>query len=522
MIAYVRYTERECIGRYLLVFLFLCLALMAKPMAVTLPFVLLLLDYWPLGRFESKTSNERKSCPQSEKVKVAAHSSSVWRLIAEKIPLFVPVVAISVITYIAQQQIGIMAYVDKLSIKFRIYNCLVSYIGYLLKMLYPSRLTVLYPHPLDTLPLWQPIICGIILAVISSVVFYAGRQKRYLLTGWLWYLGTLVPVIGLVQVGSQAMADRYTYLPSIGIFIMLGWGSGELLARWRYKKIVFGITASVVVAVLLVLTRLQTGNWEHSLSLFGHSLDVTENNFVAHINYGNALCEEERYDEAFTHFSEALHIKPGSSIARINVGKVFLKKGRYDKAVVHLSEVLSARPDWADAYYFLGLAYHLQDNYEAAIQKYQEALHINPDLADAHSNLGQIFVSNGDLDGAIKHYTEALRLRGDDVNTMNNLAWVLATAEDTKYQNPAEAVKLAERACELTRYEQSDLLDTLAVAYASSGRFEEAIEVSEKAIELAKMSGQKDLADEIQSRLQLYQAGQPYHKSRPAQNNVVR
>ena len=614
MIAYGWYAQHGGIRRFLLVFLGICLALMAKPMAVTLPFVLLLLDYWPLERVKSETSSERETCPQSQRAKAAYRGPSVWHLIAEKIPLLIPAAIVSVITYTAQQQIGTMMTVERLSIKFRISNALVSYVSYIVKMVYPSRLAVLYPLPVDNLPAWQPIVCLIILVGISAGVVYAGRQKRYLLVGWLWYLGTLVPVIGLIQVGAQAMADRYIYMPAIGIFIMVGWGAAELLAGWRYRRMVLSITAGVVLAVLLTCTRMQAGYWKDNFTLFGHALEVTKNNSVMHNNFGNALRGKGRLEEAVKNFDEALRIKPkyidarynkastlldmgradeaialfkevlgvtdkpyevyndlglayaqkgeidlaiqnynealrlkpdyvkamnnlGSALkeqgkigeaiqqwkhalevepnyprAHFNLALAMVEQGRYDDADKHFNEALRIRPGWAEVYYYWGLACAWQSKYEQAVVNYNAALRIDPNFAEAHSELGVALARKGNLADAIRHYTEALRLKPDRLEPMNNLAWVLATAEDTKVRNPAEAVRLAERACELTKYEQPELLDTLAAGYAAAGRFSEAIETAEKAIKLAESAGQKKLAGEIQSRLQLYKAGQPYIK----------
>lgn len=291
--AYILYARRPSLIRYLLVVLFLCLGLMAKPMVVTLPFVLLLLDYWPLCRFGQPYQNrDEKDLSRSQSGGVYYAKSSFWRLVTEKIPLFALVAASAVITFIVQQGAGAMKPGDRFSLSVRISNALVSYIGYILKIFCPIRLAALYPHPGGNLPVWQPIVSAVLLAGITAIVIYLGRHRRYLPVGWLWYLVTLVPVIGLVQVGSQAMADRYTYLPSIGIFIIVAWGTAEFFSGWRYRKIVFRLTAGVVLAVLLILTRIQVGYWRNNSTLFGHALDVTKDNFIMHNNFGNAFVKK--------------------------------------------------------------------------------------------------------------------------------------------------------------------------------------------------------------------------------------
>jgi len=233
--AYLRYAERPGIDRYLLVVLVFCLALMAKPMVVTLPFALLLLDYWPLGRFQWGRQSREESSMQSESAKVSYRNSPSWRLVVEKIPLFILSAVLSVITFIAQKSGGAVMWTDSLPLNFRIPNALVSYLTYIGKMFWPSRLAVFYPHPRGTVSIWLAVVVALLLLALSIWVIRSARSRRYLLVGWLWYLGTLVPVVGLVQAGGQARADRYMYLPMIGLLIIITWGLCELAAKWRYR-----------------------------------------------------------------------------------------------------------------------------------------------------------------------------------------------------------------------------------------------------------------------------------------------
>lgn len=428
--AYVRYAEQRGIKRYLLVVLAFCLGLMSKPMTATLPFVLLLLDYWPLGRFQWGRQSKRGTSPQPESAKAGYQKASLWGLIREKIPLFVLAVILSVITFIVQQKgkpTGMLGTVPAsirittAPLNIRISNALVSYVSYIVKMFYPRRLAVLYPHPGDSLPKWQPIVCFLILAAISAGVIYLARRRRYLAVGWLWYLGTMVPVIGLVQVGAQAMADRYTYLPLIGIFIMIAWLAAELTAKWRHRNAALGTVAMVVLAILLICTRRQVRYWQNSLSLFGHALTVTENNFIMHNNYGAELFEKGRFDEAAAHFNKALQINQNFLDARASIGRVFLEQGKFDEAIALFTELLDARPDWPEAHYLLGAAYARKGDYKRSIPPFKAALRLRPDWPEAYNDLALAYLLLGDYEQAIQNYNEALRLKPDYPAAIKNL-----------------------------------------------------------------------------------------------------
>ncbi len=468
IMAYAQYTERPNARRYLLVALAFTMGLMSKPMLVTLPFVLLLLDYWPLGRFQSSPlGSDYQSIP-------------AWHLIVEKVPLFVLAAVSSVVTFIVQQSSGAMESIEILPLNFRTANALFSYVNYISKMIYPSRLAIFYP--ISPIPPWQPMVCFIILIAITTLVIIS--RRRYLVVGWMWYLGTLVPVIGLVQVGSQAMADRYTYLPSIGIFIMVAWGAAELVAKWRSLRLWLGISAVLILSALLVSTRTQVQYWRNSSTLYEHGIKVTKDNWKMHTLYGNVLNKEEKFDEAITHFKEALRINTLGFKARNGLGKAFFMQGNYDEAIRHFNAVLFN----------------------------EEILPAEKDLFYAYSHLGGAYAFLGKDKLAVINLIKGIELDPDSVDNLNNLAWVLATSEDTKLRNPIKAIEYAERACELTEYSRADFMDTLSVAYAAAGRFIEAIETAEKAIILADAAGTKELVEEILKRLELYKANKPYRK----------
>ena len=513
--AYIRYAGRR--GRYLLVVLVFGLGLMAKPMLVTLPFVLLLLDYWPLGRLQLGRQSGARTFPQSESA--GGQRLSVGHLVAEKIPLFVLAVVSSVITYIVQKHAGTVRTIESLPLNVRVANALVSYISYIGKMIYPRRLAVFYPHPGHSLPMWQVIVCFTVFAVVSLGIIYAAKRWRYLVVGWLWYLGTLVPVIGLVQVGAQAMADRYTYLPSIGIFIMVAWGGAELFAKWHYRRIAPGISAGVVLVIMLICTRMQVRYWQNDFTLFGHALEVTKNNYVMHHSLGAVLQLQGKLDESISHYRQALQIKPNYAKAYNNLGTALQLQGKLDEAISHYRQALQIEPDDALTHNNLGAVLQSQGRLDEAITHFTKAVELNPNSASAHYVLAWALAKGGRTSEAVKHFKEALRLKPDWVSPMNSLAWLLATHSQDKFRNPGEAIRFAERVCELTNYDDAGFVDTLAAAYAAAGRFPDAVSAMEKAVELARSADDDERLERMQNRLQLYEAGQAYYEPSPVQDN---
>lgn len=510
--AYIRYVEHPGIRRYLLIVLTLALGLMSKPMLVTMPFVLLLLDYWPLGRLQWEHNRARQDTPNCQSLKYSDQRFSVWYLIIEKIPLFVLVVISSVITCISQQTAGAMLSVQKLAFSFRVANSFISYITYIRKMFYPSRLAIFYPHPVNKLLSWQPIICLVILILASAAIIYASRRRRYLAMGWLWYLGTLLPVIGLVQVGSQAMADRYTYLPLIGIFIMIAWGIAKPASKWRYRSIWLGIPTALLIVAMIICTRMQVQRWKNNLTLYRYTLDVTKDNAIMRNSYGHALFEKDRLDEAITQLSKAMQVSPKFILARASIGKIFFKQGKINEAIACFNEVLRTHKDWPDVYYYLGLAEVQQEKYNDAVTHFAKALQLEQGNIKTRLQLAYALTELDRIQQAIEHFYKILQLKPDHPQALNAAAWLLATAGDSKLRNPTDAVEFAEKACELTNYIDSGALDTLAAAYAAAGRFNKAVETIEKAIERAIADGSAELTQQFQNRLQLYKTNQPYYE----------
>ncbi|MFH1079342.1 MAG: tetratricopeptide repeat protein [Pseudomonadota bacterium] len=332
---YALYIEKPSFYRYILVFLIFSLGLMTKPMLVTLPFVLLLLDYWPLRRFQIGQTNTRS-----------------LSLFFEKIPIFILSIASCIITIYAQESSQAVATWESLSLQTRISNAFASYVKYLLKTFWPVDLAVFYPHP-GVFPLEQLLIHIVLLVLITVLVLYFIRDYPYLLIGWLWYLGTLIPVIGIVQVGSQAMADRYTYIPLIGPFIMVAWGIPDILKSWHYKKLFMVVSTIMVLAILMIISWSQVQVWENSSTLFQHAIKVTPKNFIAHYNLAIEFSRQGNRAKAFLHYSEAVKYSPNFSDAHNNLGDLLARNGKIEDAIKEFQSALKADPNHELAKYNL-------------------------------------------------------------------------------------------------------------------------------------------------------------------------
>jgi Flp pilus assembly protein TadD len=421
--AYARYVEIPGFWRYLLTLFTFALGLMAKPMLVTLPFVLLLLDYWPLERFRvEQTGGNTTATSRALKTQRSSFPLLLW----EKTPFFALTAVSGVVTLFAQKSGGALGAMDIYPVKIRIANTLVSYVSYIGKMIWPQNLAVFYPHPGQSLTVWQAALAGLLLVVVSVVVIGARRRYPYLLVGWLWYVGTLVPVIGLVQVGMQAMADRYTYVPLIGLFIIIAWGVPDLLAKWRYRRAIITTSVGILISAMTICTWLQVRHWKSSITLFEHALQVTPKNHVAHNNLGNALEQQDRVDEAIRHLSEALELKPDFAGAHNNLGNALAKQGNFNEAVAHFSKAIQLKPDFAGAHLNLGNALEHQDRVDEAIFHFARALQHKPDFAEAYYNMGNALARQGKLNEAVSHFSKALQFKPYFAEAHNNLGTILA------------------------------------------------------------------------------------------------
>ncbi len=585
---YVRHAARPSIARYLFALGSFVLCLMAKPMGVTLPFVLLLLDYWPLGRVTGD----------------GWRVASVRRLVVEKIP-FLALSAIACVLTLRAQELAIVSTAG-LPVSQRVAHALVAYNHYLVAMFVPQNLAVYYPYQIHLPTL--TIACAIIVLGLTTLLALNMRCRPWLMVGWLWYLGTLVPVIGLVQVGDQAWADRYTYLPLIGLFVAIVWFACEII-----KSLLVLQCASVIVAAgLIAATSAQLGYWQNTRSLFEHTDKVTPKNYMAITILGSLLAKEHKYDEAMGYYRTALRYSPGFPEAHFFLGNALDEQGKLDEAVAEYQKSLWFRPTQEQTHIFMGIALAKQKKYDEAMAHYNAALKLNPDSAVAQNNLARLLHTLGKLDAAVEHYhaaleidpklalahnnlgilliqkgkltegavqlREAMRLdptnsetrlnlafalnqqqqwpeaadlfskivRGDlpdpkahyefavalahlkrareamsqyasallmqpdFPDALDGLAWILSTDANPDFRNGPEAVKMSERACELTGEQDPVKLKTLAAAYAETGQFEAAIKTVQTAKDLAAKASRQQLVNECSLMLEHFQRSEPW------------
>jgi tetratricopeptide (TPR) repeat protein len=451
LLAYAHYVRLPSLGRYLLVaFVFAC-GLMSKPMLVTLPFVFFLLDYWPLDRIRGQ----------------------LWKRVLEKIPFIALSAVSSIATLVAQK--GAVGYTEELPILERIDNAIVSYVLYIWQMLWPINLAVFYPHPENRLPLWE-IISSVLLLICATAAAIAVRKQRpYFLTGWLWYLGMLVPVIGLVQVGWQGRADRYTYLPQIGLYIAVTWAVADLTALRRHQRTIISAAAILVIGLLSVCGWVQASYWRDSETLFKHALAVTTNNDVAENNLGIVFLRQGRVDQAISLLQAAVDLRPDNSPAHENLAKALLQKGEVSDALIH----------------------------------YRKLLELQPNNIEVHNIVGTVLIQQGRIREGIEEWQKVLAIQPDNGNAVSNLAWVFATSPDDSIRDGAKAVQLAEEALRISGSRIPLIFRTLAAAYAESGEFSKAIQTAQQGIELANSQGNPALATELQGNIGLYQEQRP-------------
>ena len=377
---YVRYAQNPGIRRYIPLMLCYILGLMAKPMIVTLPFVLLLLDYWPLKRLQIKEKNHP-----------AEQQQNLLTLVLEKVPLFILTVVVSVITFVLQKSGGAVTSLSTLPVSDRLFNSLISYVKYLGKMVWPHPLAVLYSRP-DALPAWQWALSLILLLAFSILIFHYRKNHPYLPVGWLWFLGTMVPVIGIVQSGPQTMADRFAYMPFIGLYIMLAWGLQRMIARWPNRKAFALLTGAIAVTAFMLVARIQVGYWSNDLTLYAHTLKTTSNNFVVHRNYGMALAYKGRLNEALFHFQRALEIDPSYAQTYHDMGTALMLNGDFDESVKYLEHSLKLRPNYSKSHYNLGLALMRLGRFKEAEYHFRRAVQIDPEFKKDRKNLQKAMV----------------------------------------------------------------------------------------------------------------------------------
>jgi tetratricopeptide (TPR) repeat protein len=490
---YVRYRELPSSwSRYLATIAWFALGLLAKPMLVTLPFVLLLLDHWPLGRFSGR----------------ADWTAECRGALVEKIPMIAVAAGASAVTFAVQGAGGAIHDFERLPLSLRVANAVDSYARYLHDAVWPMQLGAFYPHPLESISALQVGAAAVVLAVLTGVSLRFAKAHPYLPVGWFWYLGMLVPVIGLVQVGMQARADRYMYLPLIGLSLPIAWGVPELAARWRIPRAVVNASACAVLAALAVVAWRQVGTWRDTEALFTRALSVTESNYRAHQALANDLLRQERVGEAAAHFQTAARLAPEWPKPRLGLADVEVQLGRVDVALRIYEEVLARQPDDSEVAGRYGLALGLVGrNAEAKVQL-ERSLAEHRGTAELHRAMAEIEAALGNVRAAQAHGREALLMQPGYTDAANNLAWLLATAADPALRDPQEAILLIE--ADALDSEAPWLLDTLAAAYAADGRFEEAVRTADRAAKIASEQDLTAIAEEARQRLSLYRRREPY------------
>ncbi len=538
---YIGYARHRRFSTYVPVVVCFVLGLMAKQMLVTLPFVLLLLDYWPLRRF---TAGGEKN-PDG---KCAFVPASFGNCLLEKLPLLALSVVASIIVFAVQDRAALVKSSNEIPIVCRLENTMLAYAGYIMKTFWPVNLGFFYPHLKDKIDLWQVCVDGLLVLSITFIIVRFRRKYPWLAVGWFWYLGTLVPVIGLVQVGLQSMADRYTYVPLIGIFIIVTWSAAEFLKPTKYRKVLLSIISLAVIAVLSIVAWRQVHYWKDSVTLCNRALAVTTDNDMIHYELGDVLRSEGKIDQAIEQWHEALKIRPDAARANRDLGYALLEKGELDEAMFHFTEALRISPSLADVHNSVGYILVCKNRFEEAIEHFNEALRLRPGFAAAHDNLGFALMKQGKFDQAVlhlskvielkpdsasahynlartlqwagrpseavRHLRESLRLKPDWVDPVKYLARILAVSEDPNVRDPNEAIRLAQRGCELTDYKDAELLDVLAAAYAAAGRYNDAAAAG-KAAAAARPSRQNEITGKIQEDILWDEPDKPYDSALP-------
>jgi protein O-mannosyl-transferase len=499
--AYARYAEarkrstqagtRNCPTRfYALSLVSFALGLMSKPSLVPLPFLMLLLDYWPLRRLELKT---------------------LLPLLLEKLPLLALSLASGILTILGHQSLGALVSAAELPLSLRFENAVVACALYLRKLAWPFDLSVFYLHP-GRWPSEAVAGAALLLLGLSALALWQARRRPWLIVGWLWFLGMLLPVLGLVQAHVQALADRFAYLPVIGVFLMLVWSAAELPAAQPAKLPRYALPglATLALAACALITCFQLPHWRSSLTLLQRATQVEPRNFLARVMLGNALFERRQFDDALRHYQAALQLRPEYPDAALRAGVALTEQGQPADAMPYLLRAAQLAPAWPEPQRRLALALLRQGRLPEAREAYQKLIPLMPTTAEGCRDLADMLAEGQQFDQAVDYYRQALRLKPDFAEALNNLAMLRASCPQTEFRSGTEAVQLAETACRLSGRRNPASLGTLAAAYAEAGRFPEALKTIQDAITLSKTTGADHLLP-IQTRaLQDFRAGRPF------------
>lgn len=487
--AYARYAERPTFVRQLSVALLLFLSLLAKPMFVTLPCLLLVLDWWPLHRNAARS----------------------WiALVREKWLLFLLSAWSCLMTLYSQEQGGAVVAESELSRGLRLANALDSYTRYVAKAIYPIDLIAFYPYPPVGRLLWEGIAAGIFLVAATAAAFYFRRRWPYLLAGWLWYIGTLVPVIGVVQVGAQAMADRYTYVPLVGLFLALAWGAADLV-RWRRLPIPAVATlALLVLATSAALTWRQIGFWRDNATLWEHALAVEEANYNAHYGLGVAYQDQGDQQRAIAHLQRAVELEPRFADTHSALGTAYLRAGRPGDGIRELTRAVEIVPDQPGTLHQLGLALAGEGDLDRAAKYLRQAVWMQPRNGRYYYDLAFVLQEKGDPRQAREAYRRAMALAPRLPTVFGRHAWSFATSPDPAKRNGMTALRLARQADQATEGQRADLLDILAAAYAETGDFDAAARTAQLSLKLLSEHGSQEDRRIVERRRALYQSRRPF------------
>ena len=492
--AYLRYARLPFSARrYLLVSLFFTLGLMCKPMLVTLPFVFLLLDYWPLNRFAAP-ANGQKDFTVARKI------------LLEKIPLLALSLGGCIAAVLAEKHA--LVPVAQTALSLRVENALLSYLTYIGQMFYPVRLAVYYPLA-GNFPLWACMLSLALLLAVSVGAFLWRRKHPYLLVGWLWYLGMLVPVIGLVQMESQARADHYTYLPQIGLYLALTWGVTELCSGWPQSRWALGTIAIIIVGIFSIASFIQTSYWRDSESLWNRALACQYDSWITHNNLGMDYISRGQMDQGIEQYQKAIEIDSKAPLTHFDLGVALAQEGNLAAAIVEYQKAIQLQLDYLQARNNLGDALLRTGQTAAAIDDFQEALKLAPQSTTLRNNLAFIFLRTGRVSEAVVEFQKVLEIQPDNVDACQYLAWVLAASPDASLRDGPKAIALAQKANDVSGGKDPGILSTLSAAYANAGQFSDALTTAQQGLQLASAHGDSATAGNLQAEIGLYQANLP-------------
>ncbi len=497
LIFYVRFARREKRRDYLFCFIFLAMGLMAKPMLVTWPLVFLLLDWWPLNRLSSVGSGQTAFRRFRD-------------LVVEKIPFLLLSVASSAVTLAAQQSGQAIRSIEVFPVSLRLANAAVSYVGYMAKTLWPARLSFFYVHPGRDIPPWHLAGAVLLLAAAAAACYRLRGRFPYLMAGYGWFVLTLLPVIGIVQVGGQAMADRYMYLPMVGLLVMACWSAEEMIGSGKKRRIAAAVTALVVLAALGFQTHRQTAVWKDSIALYRHALAMDDNNWLAYNNLGGALETEGRLEEAAEMYRRQVAILPHKPGARRNLAVVMLKLGRPAEALSHYQAALAVSPDDLKARSGLAACLDRLGRPEEAIAEYRKMLAASPGRAKTWINIALIQSRIGKDAEAVASFRRVLDIEPENALALYHLSWLLSTHPLEQIRSGQEALVFADRLVRVNGDHDPLTMDVLGAALAEAGRFAEAEKTAVKALALAERSGLSELAAAIALRREDYRRHRPF------------